>query len=127
MPTNVRLVFVETHFTVGKTEGDIILDLDEQNQKAILTFAPGVGSLLKRTVIRQARSIVKTGFLLASGARIGQGFHLEIRGEMDEELSVEVSDVELKSGRPDSPFPWEKSLEEDLIGLTRFFWEDLRG
>ncbi|MFQ5977875.1 MAG: hypothetical protein ACE5OZ_07095 [Candidatus Heimdallarchaeota archaeon] len=127
MTSTVRLVFVETQFVGGKTEGDIILDLDEEDHKAVLTFAPHIGGILKRTAIRQARSIVKTGFLLASGVRIGQGFTLEFQKALEKDLAAAVSDIEseLEKPVPLPPLPWETPLEENLAELTRFFWEDL--
>ena len=46
--------------------------------KAQLTFSPEAGLIARRTASRQAESVSKSGFLLASGERVGLGSTLEI-------------------------------------------------
>ncbi|MFX0113197.1 MAG: hypothetical protein ACFFB3_01480 [Candidatus Hodarchaeota archaeon] len=77
----VRLTFLETGFVEEKVDGEAYLDLDEQNQKAILTFTPEAGLVTKRMAQRQARGICATGFQLRNGARLGAGFTLDVQGE----------------------------------------------
>ena len=120
-------MFVESKFVEGKKSDGITLDLDEQKQIAILYFEERVSNILKRTAIRQARSIVKTGFLLASGARIGQDFQLEFHGAVTEDLVNELSETKVKSEEFLPPPPPERPLEEDITKLTDFFWEPLDG
>ncbi|MHA2250953.1 MAG: hypothetical protein ACXAD7_11360 [Candidatus Kariarchaeaceae archaeon] len=57
-----------------------------------LTYVEGAGLILRRTASRQAESICKSGFLLASGERVGVGTRLEI-------IEADVlSDAHLREG-----------------------------
>ncbi len=74
----VRLVFKNRKFTEGREEtGEAVLNLDEATQTATLEYSPDAGLIIRRTARRQAESICKSGFLLATGKRIGSGFTLQ--------------------------------------------------
>jgi len=87
----VRLVFKNKTFTEGREEaGDAVLFLDEATQSGKLEYSPEAGLILRRTARRQAESICKSGFLLATGKRIGAGFTLvEEEDKIDERLLQE--------------------------------------
>jgi len=127
MPSDIRLGFVDTRFIEEKKEGDASLSLNEDTEKAILTFPPYIGQILKRAAIRQARSITKSGFLLSNGARVGMGFHLEIQEEDVEKSTAELLEAEILEEVAVEPIPAIRPLEEDLLEFSRFFWEDLYG
>ncbi|MHA2271692.1 MAG: hypothetical protein ACXACI_07505 [Candidatus Hodarchaeales archaeon] len=88
----VRLTFMETGFMEDKGEGEAYLDLDEENQKAVLSFTPAAGLVKKRMAQRQARSICATGFQLRSGGRLGAGYSLEVQEEAG------IGDILLQEG-----------------------------
>jgi hypothetical protein len=65
---------METGFMEDKGEGEAYLDLDEENQKAVLS------------------SICATGFQLRSGGRLGAGYSLEVQEEAG------IGDILLQEG-----------------------------
>ncbi|MFX0210858.1 MAG: hypothetical protein ACFFDT_33070 [Candidatus Hodarchaeota archaeon] len=74
----VRLVFKNRQFSEGREEsGEAVIILDEATQTAKLECSPDVGLVIRRTARRQAESICKSGFLLATGKRIGSGYTLQ--------------------------------------------------
>jgi hypothetical protein len=74
----VRLVFKNRQFSEGREEsGEAVLILDEATQTAKLECSPDTGLVIRRTARRQAESICKSGFLLATGKRIGSGYTLQ--------------------------------------------------
>ena len=80
----VRLVFKDRAFSEGREEtGEAVLILDEATSTARLEYSAGSGLIMRRTARRQADNIVRSGFLLSSGKRIGVGFKIE---ESDEDL-----------------------------------------
>ncbi|MFX0015669.1 MAG: hypothetical protein ACFFB2_12105 [Promethearchaeota archaeon] len=87
----VRLVFKNKSFTEGREEtGDAVLILDEATQTGKLEYSPEAGLIMRRTARRQAESICRSGFLLATGKRIGAGFTLADEEEkIDERLLQE--------------------------------------
>ncbi len=84
----VRLVFKNRTFSEGREEtGDAVLILEESTQSGKLEYSPDAGLVLRRTARRQAESICKTGFLLATGKRLGAGFSLvDEEDKIDERL-----------------------------------------
>jgi len=71
----------EGGFVEGNKSGENVLatlEIEEGQDKAILTFSPDANLIVRRTASRQAESVVKSGFLLASGERVGIGFELEV-------------------------------------------------
>lgn len=74
----VRLVFKNRTFSEGREEnGEAVLILDEATQSGKLEYSPEAGLIIRRTARRQAESICRTGYLLATGKRIGAGFTLQ--------------------------------------------------
>lgn len=61
----------------NKSDAVAKLELND-NGKAELTFSPGVGLITKRKASRQAESVCRSGFLLASGERVGSGLSLDV-------------------------------------------------
>lgn len=81
----VRLIFKDRSFSEGREEaGDAVLILDETTNTAKLEYSPDAGLIIRRTARRQADSIIRSGFLLANGKRIGLGFSL-----IDEEEKID--------------------------------------
>ncbi|MFW9905990.1 MAG: hypothetical protein ACFFFH_16830 [Candidatus Thorarchaeota archaeon] len=87
----VRLVFKNRSFSEGREEaGDAVLILDEATLTGKLEYSPDSGLVLRRTARRQAESICKSGFQLATGKRIGAGFILtEDEDKIDDRLLQE--------------------------------------
>ncbi|MHA1973030.1 MAG: hypothetical protein ACTSW1_08560 [Candidatus Hodarchaeales archaeon] len=78
----IKLYFVEGEFTEKGGNEDAILEIDEANRKATLTFMEGTGLIAQRTAGRQARGICKAGFQLSAGYRVGLNCVLtEVKGE----------------------------------------------
>ena len=89
----VRLVFKDRAFTEGREEsGEAVLILDEATSTARLEYAAGTGLIMRRTARRQADNIVRSGYLLANGKRIGAGFKID---ESDED---QIDDRLLQEG-----------------------------
>jgi len=68
-------------FVEGNKQGENVLatmNLDDTQSKATLNFSPDANLIVRRTASRQAESVVKSGFLLASGERVGIGYELEV-------------------------------------------------
>ncbi|OLS25937.1 MAG: hypothetical protein HeimC3_12110 [Candidatus Heimdallarchaeota archaeon LC_3] len=70
-------LFVETSNT--ETTGDTLatLSIDESNMVASLSFSNDANLIERRTAKRQANSILKTGFLLSDGKRVGKECKLQ--------------------------------------------------
>ena len=64
-------LFVESQSSEG-TDSLAQLTIDESNMVATLSFSSDANLVERRTAKRQAQSILKTGFLLSSGKRIGR-------------------------------------------------------
>ena len=80
---SVTLSFVDGEFKEGNVGGDkqfAKLEVTPSGSAgtAKLTFSGDAGLIARRTASRQAESVVKSGFLLASGERVGAGFELEV-------------------------------------------------
>ncbi len=81
----VRLIFKERSFSEGREEaGDAVLILDDATNTAKLEYSPDAGLIIRRTARRQADNIIRSGFLLANGKRVGTGFTL-----LDEEEKID--------------------------------------
>lgn len=78
----VVLVFKDNEFNQAddNTESDILLKIDETQQKMILHVSPECGFVNRRTAERQARGIQKTGFLTGENHRVGAGYELVVEG-----------------------------------------------
>ncbi|MHA1968916.1 MAG: hypothetical protein ACW964_14070 [Candidatus Hodarchaeales archaeon] len=87
----VRLIFKDRSFSEGREEsGDAVLILDEGTSTAKLEYSPDAGLILRRTARRQADNIIRSGFLLANGKRIGAGFNfLDEDEKIDDRLLQE--------------------------------------
>lgn len=80
----VKLVYYDKlfHESSGKDESAVaILEINESARTAKLSFLPDATLIAKRTAMRQANGICKTGFLLKNGQRIGTGSTLEVEEE----------------------------------------------
>jgi hypothetical protein len=87
----VRLVFKNKSFSEGREEvGDAVLIIEEARQSAKLEYSPDAGLVLRRTARRQAESICRSGFLLATGKRIGAGFTLKEEEDKINERLLQV-------------------------------------
>ncbi len=89
------LSFVNKTFVEGKnSESKATLEIipDGKGGKATLTFSDDASLIERRTASRQAESICRSGFLLASGERIGIGTKLEV---IDAD---KLSDAHLREG-----------------------------
>lgn len=74
-------IFEETSEKTDTSDVNAILEIDDANQKATLTYSPDAGLIDKRTAQRQAQGICKTGFMLANGQRVGVQCELVIAAE----------------------------------------------
>ncbi len=70
--------FVET--TKTASDDTIILEINEAQKKLIMTVPGRIGLITRRAAERQARSIIKIGFLCKDGGRYGRDFELEVQG-----------------------------------------------
>ena len=70
-------LFVETSNTDVTSDALAVLEIDESNMKANLSFSNDANLVERRTAKRQAQSILKTGFLTQTGKRIGRDCRLE--------------------------------------------------
>jgi len=79
----VMLRYTGTDFLLVKQKPDegIVLIMDGQERKWLLTWDPNASFIDRRTAERRARSIAKSGWPLPGGARLGMGFEFEIQGE----------------------------------------------
>ncbi len=82
--------FIEGH----KAEAEAHLEINPDGKKgiAILKFAGEAGLITRRTASRQAESVCKSGFMMASGERVGIGTSLEV---LDGD---KLSEVHLREG-----------------------------
>jgi hypothetical protein len=71
--------FFET--TRNAADDAILLAIDEDQKKLIMTVPANTGMIAKRAAERQARGITKSGFLCNDGGRYGRDHDLEILGE----------------------------------------------
>jgi hypothetical protein len=71
--------FFET--TRNAADDAILLAIDEEQKKLIMTVPTNTGMIAKRAAERQARGITKSGFLCNDGGRYGRDHELEILGE----------------------------------------------
>ena len=68
-------------FVEGNKQGENVLavmEIDDSKQIAKLTFTPDASLITRRKASRQAESVVKSGFLLQSGERVGIGYSLDV-------------------------------------------------
>ncbi len=70
--------FVET--TKTSSDDTILLVIDEAQKKLIMSVPPRIGLITRRAAERQARSIIKSGFLCKDGGRYGRDHELEVIG-----------------------------------------------
>ncbi|MHA2362743.1 MAG: hypothetical protein ACXAC7_02200 [Candidatus Hodarchaeales archaeon] len=85
----VKLIFVNKLFKEVENPAEVdtasaVLEIDEETEKATLSYSKDAGIVDKRTAQRQAQSICKTGFLLSNSARVGAGTNLIV--SVDEQL-----------------------------------------
>ncbi len=71
--------FKET--TKRESPDTILLVIDESQKKLIMSVPAHINMITRRAAERQARSIVKSGFLCSDGGRYGRDHELEILGE----------------------------------------------
>ena len=78
----IFLSFIDGKFVEGNSNSDkkmAILEISQDgNNQAKLTFSGDAGLIARRTASRQAENVTKSGFLLASGERVGVGCNLEV-------------------------------------------------
>jgi len=55
-----------------------VLEFDEYKKKAKLLFVPNVSMIGRRKAERQAQSLIRIGYVVEAGKRIGVGYDLEI-------------------------------------------------
>lgn len=75
------LTFINGEFVEGNKNSEKAmakLEVDAAQNKSTLTFTADAGLIARRTASRQAENVCKSGFLLASGERIGIGTTLEV-------------------------------------------------
>ncbi|MFW9927984.1 MAG: hypothetical protein ACFFD1_01175 [Candidatus Thorarchaeota archaeon] len=73
-----KLIFKDKLFIEGEAaDSTAVLTIDESNLKATLSYSSTANLVDRRTALRQAQSICKTGFLLSDGKRIGKDCKLE--------------------------------------------------
>ena len=95
MTTTLSYLKDKGSFVEGNKQGENVLatlNLDESQQKATLSFTPDANLIVRRTASRQAESVVKSGYLMESGERVGIGYSLEVM-EGDK-----LSDAHLREG-----------------------------
>ncbi|MHA2502077.1 MAG: hypothetical protein ACXAE3_04350 [Candidatus Kariarchaeaceae archaeon] len=81
MTTALSFIQKEQTFVEGNKQGENVvatLTVDESQKKATLSFTADATLIIRRTASRQAESVVKSGFMLASGERVGMGYELEV-------------------------------------------------
>ena len=79
----VMLRYTGTDFLLVKKKPDegIVLIMDAQDRKWLLSWDTNSSFIDRRTAERRARSIAKSGWALPKGARLGMGFEFEIQGD----------------------------------------------
>jgi hypothetical protein len=85
----IILVFKEGNFheskgTIKSGDYEAFLSIDEPELKTMLVYSREASLISKKTALRQANSICKSGYLLTNGRRIGAGCTLE-QSEVSEE------------------------------------------
>ncbi len=65
----------------SSSDNSITLMIDETAKKMIMTVPSSATMIARRAAERQARGIVKSGFLCRDGGRYGRDHELEIAGE----------------------------------------------
>jgi hypothetical protein len=73
-----------TYIEGEKSASGIRCELDKATKKVTIFLPRGTGLIERRTALRQADTIARSGFLLKTGERIGQGYELVI----DEKVSA---------------------------------------
>lgn len=63
------------------TDTGIYVELERTTKQVRLVLSRGTGLIERRTAMRQAESIARSGFLLSNGERIGRGWKLVIDEE----------------------------------------------
>jgi len=71
--------FAET--TRNTSTEAIIVAIDDAKKKLMMSVPATVSMIVRRAAERQARGITKSGFLIRTGGRVGQGYELEVLGE----------------------------------------------
>lgn len=81
----IMLRYTGTDFLLIKQKPDegIVLIMDGQERKWLLTWDTNASFIDRRTAERRARSIAKSGWPLPGGARLGMGFEFEIQGDKE--------------------------------------------
>lgn len=67
--------------TRGSSNDSILLAIDTNQKKLIMTVPSGMSMIARRAAERQARGITKSGFLCNDGGRYGRDHELEVLGE----------------------------------------------
>ncbi len=65
----------------ASSDDSIMLTIDESLKKLIMTVPNTVNMIVRRAAERQARGIIKSGFLCRDGGRYGRDHALEVVGE----------------------------------------------
>ncbi|UCE14556.1 MAG: hypothetical protein JSV04_05095 [Candidatus Heimdallarchaeota archaeon] len=77
-----KLYYVDGEFRELGGNEEAVLEINEAQKSAILSFAEGTSLITQRTAGRQARGICKAGFMLKEGWRVGKECTLEeVKGE----------------------------------------------
>jgi hypothetical protein len=78
----IKLVFQNREFVESSaTDTGIFVELERTTKQVRLVLSRGTSLIARRTAMRQAESIARSGFLLANGERIGRGWKLVIDEE----------------------------------------------
>ncbi|MFX1563777.1 MAG: hypothetical protein ACFFDP_10795 [Promethearchaeota archaeon] len=83
-----------TYVEADKSASGIRCELDKATKKVTIILPRGTSLIERRTALRQADTISRSGFLLSTGERVGIGYELAI----DEKVSA-VPERLLKSPR----------------------------
>lgn len=77
---NFKLFFKDEMFVESSELGGevAVLEFDEFEKKAKLLFVPKTSMIERRKAERSAKSLMKIGYMLKEGRRIGVGYDLEI-------------------------------------------------
>ncbi len=75
----ITLIFQNREFVESATtDSGIQVELDKTTKQVRLVLSTGTGLIERRTAMRQAESIARSGFLLSNGERIGRGWKLVV-------------------------------------------------
>lgn len=124
-------VFVEVPENSLRKDALAILELQKDEQQAILFLHPNVGTIDRLTALRLANSICRSGFQFEDNERLGTGFTLQIATDFE---SVFTKSKEHDSRFDTSSISEPKQKEEKEVdkvkvfeSIAEFFWLELFG